>query len=374
MFNAQRSMMIKYLIQKEFLQIRRNAFLPKLIIMFPIVIMCVMPWVMQMEVKNIVVDVVDIDHTVESQRLVQQIAASNYFIFGGQKATYAEAMKDIEKGRTDVILEIRDGKYLIAANAVNGTKGSMGSAYLSQIIRTTPQPLPVRKGSGYSQGQQVSAPSLTGRAGGGSLLLYNKGQNYKLFMIPALFAIVMMLMTGFLPTLNIVSEKEAGTIEQMNVTPVSKWSFILAKLIPYWLIALFVITVCLLLAWLVYGITPAGPVWLIYVLSMLLALFFSSFGLIVSNYSDTMQQGVFVMWFFVVSIMLLSGLFTPTRSMPQWAYLTTYINPMHYFIDAIRTVFIRGGGLHETFHQVLALVGIGTLMGCWAVQSYKKNS
>ena len=345
--------MIKYLIQKEFLQIRRNAFLPKLIIMFPIVIMCVMPWVMQMEVKNIVVDVVDIDHTVESQRLVQQIAASNYFIFGGQKATYAEAMKDIEKGRADVILEIRNGKYLIAANAVNGTKGSMGSAYLSQIVTSNVK-------------HQTS--NIT------PLTLYNKGQNYKLYMIPALFAIVMMLMTGFLPTLNIVGEKEAGTIEQMNVTPVSKWSFILAKLIPYWLIALFVITVCLVLAWLVYGITPTGPVWLIYVLAMLLALFFSSFGLIVSNYSDTMQQAMFVMWFFVVSIMLLSGLFTPTRSMPQWAYLTTYINPMHYFIDAIRTVFIRGGGLHETAHQVLALTGIGTLMGCWAVQSYKKNS
>ena len=344
--------MIKYLIQKEFLQIRRNAFLPRLIVMFPIVIMCVMPWVMQMEVKNIVVDVVDIDHTVESQRLVQQIAASNYFIFGGQKSTYAEAMKDIEKGRADVILEIRDGKYLIAANAVNGTKGSMGSAYLSQIVSAP-----------------FSASSATS-----VLTLYNKQQNYKLFMIPALFAIVMMLMTGFLPTLNIVGEKESGTIEQINVTPVSKWSFILAKLIPYWLIALFVITVCLLLAWLVYGITPAGPLWLVYVLAMLLALFFSSFGLIVSNYSDTMQQAMFVMWFFVVSIMLLSGLFTPTRSMPQWAYLTTYINPMHYFIDAIRTVFIRGGGLHETAHQVLALAGIGTLMGCWAVQSYKKNS
>ena len=346
-------MTLKYLIQKEFLQIRRNAFLPKLIIMFPIVIMCVMPWVMQMEVKNIVVDVVDIDHTVDSQRLVQQIAASNYFIFGGQKATYAEAIKDIEKGKADVILEIRDGKYLIAANAVNGTKGSMGSAYLSQILR--------------GSSSFLLPPSST-------TTLYNKQQNYKLFMIPALFAIVMMLMTGFLPTLNIVGEKEAGTIEQINVTPVSKWAFILAKLIPYWLIALFVITVCLLLAWLVYGITPVGPVWLIYVLAMLLALFFSSFGLIVSNYSDTMQQAMFVMWFFVVSIMLLSGLFTPTRSMPQWAYLTTYINPMHYFIDAIRTVFIRGGSLHETAHQVLALAGIGTLMGCWAVQSYKKNS
>ena len=351
--------MIKHLIHKEFLQIRRNAFLPRLIVLFPIVIMCVMPGVMQMEVKNIVVDVVDIDRTAESQRLVQQIAVSKYFIFGGQKATYAEAMKDIEKGRADVILEIRDGKYLIAANAVNGTKGAMGSAYLSQILA-----------------QQNGNSSLIqkGTQGVSVLTLYNKGQNYKLFMIPALFAIVMMLMTGFLPTLNIVGEKEAGTIEQINVTPVPKWSFILAKLIPYWLIALFVITVCLLLAWLVYGITPAGPIWLIYVLAMLLALFFSSFGLIVSNYSDTMQQAMFVMWFFVVSIMLLSGLFTPTRSMPSWAYLTTYINPMHYFIDAIRTVFIRGGGLQHIAHQIIALLAIGLFMAVWAVQSYKKNS
>ena len=347
--------MIKYLIQKEFLQIRRNAFLPRLIVAFPIVIMCVMPWVMQMEVKNIVVDVVDIDRSVESQRLVGQIAASNYFIFGGQKSTYAEAMKDIEKGRADVILEIRDGKYFIAANAVNGTKGSMGSAYLSQIV-----------GNAAANSSLFTLHS--------SLTLYNKGQNYKLYMIPALFAIVMMLMTGFLPTLNIVGEKEAGTIEQINVTPVSKWAFILAKLIPYWLIALFVITVCLLLAWLVYGLTPAGPVWLVYVLAMLLALFFSSFGLIVSNYSDTMQQAMFVMWFFIVCLMLLSGLFTPTRSMPDWAYLTTYINSMHYFIEAIRTVFIRGGGIQHIAHQIIALLAIGSFMAVWAVQSYQKNS
>ena len=349
--------MLRYLIQKEFIQIRRNAFLPRLIVMFPIVIMCVMPWVMDMEVRNIVVDVVDIDHTAESQRLVGQIAASNYFIFGGQKAGYAEALRDVEQGNADIILEIRDGRYLIAANAVNGTKGAMGSAYLSQIVTASVKP---------------QTADIRQRAS--TLLLYNKHQNYKLYMIPALLAIVMMLMTGFLPTLNIVGEKESGTIEQINVTPVSKRAFILAKLIPYWLIALFVITVCLLLAWAIYGISCEGSILWVYVLAMLLALFFSSFGLIVSNYSDTMQQAVFVMWFFVVCIMLLSGLFTPTRSMPQWAYLTTYVNPMHYFIDAIRTVFIRGGGLHSIMHQVLALLGIGLFMGAWAVQSYKKNS
>lgn len=359
--------MLKHLIRKEFLQIRRNPFLPKLILMFPIVIMCIMPWVMNMEVKNVVVNVVDNDRSTRSLQIVHSIEASDYFIFGGQKPTYRAALAEIEHGKADMVLvipqdfgkDIDRGKMpqvLIAANAVNGTKGGMGSAYLSQIVTSHVMPTKAAIQSKVS-----------------TLLLYNKHQNYKLYMIPALLAMVVMLMTGFLPTLNIVSEKEIGTIEQINVTPVSKWAFILSKLIPYWLIAFFVITVFLILAWLIYGITPSGPIWLVYVLAMLLAMFFSSFGLIVSNYSDTMQQAVFVMWFFVMIIMLLSGLFTPTRSMPDWAYTSTYINPTHYFIDAIRTVFIRGGGFREVAHQVLALLGIGIVMSLWAVQSYKKN-
>lgn len=358
---------LTYLIRKEFLQIRRNAFLPRLIVVFPIMIMCVMPWVMNQEVKNVRVDVVDHDRSTRSQRLVHDIGASRYFIFNGQKPAYRTALREIEEGRADVAVVIprhygrdlalgRQPQVLLAVNAVNGTKGSIGSAYLSQMVAMN-----AATGTAALQ-RQVS-----------TLLLYNRHQNYKLFMIPALFAIVMMLMTGFLPALNIVGEKEAGTIEQMNVTPVSKATFILAKLIPYWIIALFVITVCLLLAWAVYGITCQSSLWWVYVLSMLLALFFSSFGLIVSNYSDTMQQAIFVMWFFVVMILLLSGLFTPVRSMPSWAYLTTYVNPMHYFIDAIRTVFIRGGDFGSISHQVLALLGIGSVMAFWAVQSYRKN-
>ena len=170
-----------------------------------------------------------------------------------------------------------------------------------------------------------------------------------------------------------MSEKEAGTIEQINVTPVNKWVFILAKLIPYWAIAMFVVTICLLLAWVVYGITPVGNIALIYLLSLLLSLFFSSFGLIISNYSDNMQQSIFIMWFFVVILIQLSGLFTPSRSMPSVVYITTYINPVRYFIDAMRTVFIRGGNFNSIAHQVLALALIGLFMGTWAVMSYKKN-
>lgn len=330
--------------------------------------MCVMPWVMNMEVKNILVDIVDNDRSTLSQQLVHEIEASKYFIFHGQQPTYAAALNNIEHSEADIAMVIpehysrditlgRMPQVLIAANAVNGTKGSMGAAYLSQIVSTNASP---------------SAAAIQSKIS--TLYLYNKHLNFKLFMIPALFAIVMMLMTGFLPTLNIVSEKEAGTIEQINVTPISKWTFILAKLIPYWVIAFFIITVCLFIAWAVYGITPKGNIALIYLLAMLLALFFSSFGLIISNYSDTMQQAIFVMWFFVVILLLLSGLFTPTRSMPSLAYLTTYINPVSYFIEAMRTVFIRGGNFSSIIHQVFALLSIGMFMGSWAVISYKKNN
>ena len=326
-----------------------------------------MPWVMNMEVKNVTVEVVDNDRSSLSQRLVHSIEASEYFLFKGQRQSYSEAIYDVDRGKADIILVVpqdfgknvslgKNMPVLIAANAVNGTKGALGSAYMSQIVAMHVAP------DVESVASKVSIQNL-----------YNKRQNYKLYMIPALLAIVLMLMCGFLPALNIVGEKEAGTMEQINVTPVNKWTFILAKMIPYWIIAMFIVTVCLLLAWGMYGVTCAGNLGLVYLLAILLALFFSSFGLIISNYSDTMQQAIFVMWFFVVCLLLLSGLFTPTRSMPEWAYATTYVNPMHYFIDGIRTVFIRGGDFASIAHQVGALLIVGLVMGTWAVVSYKKN-
>ena len=375
-------MTLKYLIQKEFLQIRRNSFMPKIIFIFPIMVMCVMPWVMNQEVKNVRVDVVDNDRSTLSQQLVHSIEASNYFIFNGLQSTYNAAFKDIETSQADIILVIprnysldltlgSNPQILIAANAVNGTKGSIGLSYLSQIVNQS---------SSIKVDFLSSSGSLSTGEGGGRgreghvLSLYNHKKSYKVFMIPALMGILMMMLCGFLPALNIVGEKEKGTIEQINVTPVSKWSFILAKLIPYWIIGMVVLTLCLLLSWGVYGITCQGPLLLIYLLAMLLALFFSSLGLIISNYSDTLQQAMLVMWFFVVCLMLLSGLFTPVRSMPYWAYLTTYVNPMHYFVDAIRTVFIRGGDFLSIAHQVLALVISSSVMAVWAVASYKKNN
>ena len=123
-----------------------------------------------------------------------------------------------------------------------------------------------------------------------------------------------------------------------------------------------------------YGITCQVNLLLVYLMAILMALTFSGIGLIISNYSDTMQQAMFVMWFIVVILMLMSGLFTPVRSMPDWAQRMTVINPMHYFIDAVRTVFVRGGDITSIRFQLVMLTLFAAGMDIWAVRSYRKNS
>ena len=367
--------MIKYLLVKELLQIKRNAFLPRLVFIFPIVIMCVMPWVMDMEVRNIGVVVVDNDHSEISTGLIERVRQSGYFIFTGTRNTNSEAVNDVETGRADVILTIpqnygrdletgRKPQLLVSANAVNGTKGSMGASYMSGIV-------------GIDAAENMKTQAVAMPTGEhdiiSELYLYNKHLDYKVFMIPALMSILMMMLCGFLPALNIVGEKESGTIEQINVTPVSRTAFIMAKLIPYWTIGMIVLSICFLLSWLVYGIVPVGSMPLLYLVSMLLAFVFSGFGLVVSNHSDTMQQAIFVMWFFVVCMMLLSGLFTPVRSMPDWAQTLTLANPIRYYIDAMRTIFVRGGGFTDVSMQICVLAVMGLAINVWAIVGYRKQ-
>jgi len=359
---------LKYLLQKEFLQIKRNKFIPRLIVMFPVMMICVAPLIADLEVRNITVIAIDNDHSSTSLALIREIEASRYFQFVGMVDSYATALKEIEKCNADVVVEIPRGfskelvlgnspEVLIAANTVNGTKGSLGTAYLSQIVAA----------AGARTKTASISPAIS------TLNLYNPRQNYKLFMIPAFMAIAMVIMGGFLPALNIVSEKEIGTIEQINVTPVSKAEFILAKLIPYWIIGFFVVTLCLVLSWITWGIVPKGNLVLVYFLCMLLALIFSSIGLLVSNVSDTMQQAMFVMWFFVVCFMLMSGLFTPISSMPEWAQQLTFINPLRYFISAIRTVFIRGGDMVSVAREAIVLAAFALTFGLFAIHTYHKN-
>ena len=362
-------MLILYLIKKEFLQMNRNHFLKVLALVYPVAVMCVFPWVMRMDVKNVAVVVVDNDHSTLSQQLVHRIEASHYFVFKGQEASYTDALSAVEQCEADVIVEVpahfernktrgEHPQILIAVNAVNGSKGMLGASYMNQIVTASVAP----EGLLTTLSQRVS-----------TLYLYNKHLDSKRLMIPSLFGILLMIICGALPALNIVAEKEAGTIEAINVTPVSKFTFIMAKLIPYWLLGILVMTICIVLTRFLYGYSCVGSLFWVYLLALLLSFCFSGLGLVISNYNDTMQQAMFVLWFFLLICLLMSGLLTPARSMPHWAYLTTYVNPVAYFIDGVRTIYVRGGGFMSILPQLLGLTLLSVFADTWAVLSYRKN-
>ena len=360
-------MILKYLLEKEFKQFFRNKFLPKLVIMFPVMVMLVIPWITTMDIKDIRVVIVDMDRSTSSKQLVLDIEKSSYFQLEMLTDYYDDALRKIEYGTADAIVEIPFGfekemivngasQVQISVNTVNGTKGTLGGNYLGQILanfsqRFSPQPH-----------FEILAQYR-----------YNQFLDYKIYMIPALMIILLIVMCGFLPTLNIVSEKERGTIEQMNVTPVSKFMFIIAKLIPYWLMGMLVLTICMALAYFVYGLYPKGNILIIYLFSLLFILSISGLALVISNYSNTMQQAMFVMFFFIMIFQLMSGLLTPIRSMPEWAQWIMLFNPPRYYVQMMRLVYLKGGSFSDLSTEFFALLGFVVFFGCWAVISYRKR-
>ena len=365
--------MLKFLLEKEFKQIFRHAFIPKLILVFPVVMMLVLPWAANQEIKNLKLSVIDNNHSAVSERLINKIVASGYFILTDVSTSYREALQSIDAGSADIIVEIPQdfendlyksglANVMISANSVNGMKGGLGSAYLSGIINDFAGELTTGQGGFF--------PSPIVR----SQFKFNPGLNYKVFMIPALFVMLLTLLTGFLPALNIVGEKELGTTEQLNVTPMNKGIFILAKLIPYWIIGFVVLSIGMGLAVLIYGLTPAGSLATIYLYAVVYILGVSGMGIVISNYSDTMQQAMYVMFFFMLIIILLSGLFTPTSSMPQWAQAITAANPLKYFMEVMRSIYLKGSSMKELLPQFYVLCGFAMLFNTWAVISYKKSS
>lgn len=371
--------MIKFLIEKEFKQIFRNSFLPRIILAMSFMMMLVMPWAANQEVRNLQLSVVDSDRSTYSERLIQKVVSSDYFKLADVSATNSYTMKSIESQKSDIIIEIQNefekdmnnneaGRVMISANSINGNKGVLGSSYLTSILADYSSELRTEYG-----GQNVAVLSEVPSFDVMTQYKFNPHLDYKVFMVPALMVMLLTMLCGYLPALNIVGEKEAGTIEQMNVTPVKKHIFILAKLIPYWIIGFVVLTFCMLLAEFVYGIYPVGNLITIFLFTTIFILVVSGFGLVVSNYSDTMQQAMFVMFFFMMILLLMSGLFTPISSMPHWAQTITIINPLRYFIQVMRLIYLKGSTFVEMIPQFFALCGFAVILNVWAILSYKKS-
>lgn len=369
---------IRFLLEKEFRQIFRNRAILLLIVVMPVIQLIILPLAANYEVRNINLSVVDHDHSTYSQKLISKVTASGYFKLTGYNHSFKEGLKLIEADQADLILEIPQGfernliredeqQLFIAVNAINGIKANLGGAYLVNIIRDYNNDirLELLPASKFNRQTAIEiSPSNW----------YNPLMKYQLFMVPGILAVLVTMIGGFLTALNIVKEKEFGTIEQINVTPIKKHHFILGKLIPFWVLGNVVFTLGLLVSWLIYGIVPIGSLLLLYGFSSIFLLAILGFGLLISTFCDTQQQAMFIMFFFMMIFILMGGLFTSIDSMPEWAKLVSRFNPVSYLVEVMRMVILKGSGLKDILSH-MGIIGLFALvLNTWAVLNYKKRN
>jgi ABC-2 type transport system permease protein len=193
-------------------------------------------------------------------------------------------------------------------------------------------------------------------------------------MVPGILVLLLTIVGTNLTSINIVKEKEIGTIEQINVTPIKKYHFILGKLIPFWIMGFVVLTIGLCIAWLAYGIIPAGSFATIYVFASVYLLAVLGLGLLISTYSATQQQATLLSFFLMMIFILLGGLYTSIDSMPVWAQWITRFNPVSYFIEVMRLVVLKGSSLADIKYYLFATMGFAIVFNSWAIISYRKRS
>lgn len=365
---------LPYLLAKEYKQMFRNWLLPVIFILLPLGMMNVIPRIATQEVKNINIAVIDCDHSTLSSRLTHKLQASEYFNLYATCPDYRTAYDMFQKGDVDLIVTIENefernlyrtggAEVMLTVNAVNGMKGALGNTYMTQIIIQYARQLNEDNGTTTQMPVKVEPRYL-----------FNQSIDYKPYMIPGLMAMTLILLVGFLPALNVVGEKERGTIEQINVTPVSRSEFILSKMIPYWSIGIFIFIFTMILAWKIHGVAPAGSAGTLFVFIVVCTLTLSSLGLIISNYSDNMRQAAMMMFFFVVIFILTGGLLSPIESMPAWAQELTRLNPLRYIITAMREIYLKGSSFVQLLSQFIPLCIFATILSIWAIRSFQKNS
>ena len=371
---------LSFILQKEFRQIFRDRTILAMMFALPIIQLIILPLAANFEVKNVNVAVVDYDRSSYSQKLINKIASSGYFRIVGNTISYHDALKLIEKNDADIMLEIPQGfernlvregsqQLNMSVDAINGTKSAIGSGYLSAVLRDFNRSLDVNINSVNSSAIiQSSVIDITYSD------WFNPRREYKYYMVPGILVLLLTLIGGFMAALNIVREKEIGTIEQINVTPMKKWQFILGKLIPFWIVGMIVFTIGLTVMYIVYGIFPKGSIPVLYLFAAIYLVALLGFGLLISTFSNSQLQAMFVAFFFMMIFMLMSGFFTSIDSMPNWARQMSNLTPVTHFITVVRLIVLKGSGLWQVRKEMYYLIGFALLLNGCAIFNYRKTS
>jgi len=368
---------ILYLIRKEFIQIFRNTFLARAIFAIPIVQMVILVPAVTFEIRNIEICVVDKDMSTESRQLISRLQGSEFFLLKHTTFNEKEADDMLHSDKCNMVLHIpenfgrnviREGndKMMVAVNAINATSAQLAWAYMRGVLQDYNAELTMQSLHSIAP-TRLSVIETTNR------FWYNPSLNYKYYMLPGILVILVTAIGLLLAGLNVVREKETGTIEQLNVTPIRKYQFITAKLIPFLIIGLIDLAFGLFIGKLLFNIPFNGSIALLFLFASLYLVAVLGLALFLSTLSSTQQQYLFVVFFILMIFILMSGIFTPAESMPLWAQQFNIINPAAYFMRVIRMVMLKGSGFSDILPDLrgIILIAIGTIS--LAIWRYRKT-
>lgn len=351
-----------------------------IIFVAPIIQLLVLANAATFDIKDLRLFVIDKDQSSISHLLVSKFEGSPYFKLAGFSYHSKAGELALERGEADLVIEIpgntekdlfrlNQAKIQLTLDAIDGTKAGLGNGYATAVIADLNQEIRSRfilsnrpQAQGIKQIEIQHSP------------WYNPEFDYRYFMVPGILVLLVTMIGAFLSAMNVVREKEIGTIEQLNVTPIKKYQFVIGKLLPFWIIGLFELALGLVVAEIFYDIPFVGQVWVIFLFAGIYLLVVLGMGLYISTTTETQQQAMFISWFFLVVFLLMSGLFTPIENMPDWAQTITLFNPVRYFIEVVRMVMLKGAGLFEIRYHILVLLAFALAINGLAVWRYRKTA
>jgi ABC-2 type transport system permease protein len=374
---------LRFLLRKEYLQIFRDRIMVAQLLLLPVIQLALLANAATFEIRSARLVVVDDDRSASSRGLVDRMRAAGRFELVGSTSSATRADEAMMRREAGVILRIprdferdlvrtRSAPVQLVLNAEDGAAAGVTLGYAQRIVSEYASELAatLHVATSSSEGPVPGHGRLDVRARG----WYNPELDYRLFMVPGILVQLVTMVATLLTALNIVREKELGTLEQLNVTPVTRGQFIAAKLIPLWSLGLVALSIGMLVARFAFHVPMRGSVLLVFGTASIYLLAALGVGLLVSTMVSTQQQAMFVTFFIILVYLLMSGLFTPVRSMPTWAQWIAQANPVMHFIEIMRAVMLRGAGLPEIARSLAILTLLAAAMFSLSVRQYAKRA
>ncbi len=369
---------LKSMLLKEFIQVFRDPKMRFIIFVFPVFQTVVFGYAVNTDVQNVKTAVYDLDNTPESRDVAARFAGSGYF----QVVEYVDSDRRMEylvnHGTVKAVIrmnrefgaELRAGRTAPLQLILDGTDSNTAGivlSYAAKITATHNERIRLEQASrAFGPFFRVGGVTMESRA------WFNDNLESRNFYVPAVIANIVFIITMLLSSMAVVREKEIGTMEQIIVTPIRRWEFILGKTVPFILIGFIDVALITLVAVFWFDVPIRGSIVLLFGATALFLMSSLGFGLVISTISKTQQQAMMSAFFFIFPAMLLSGFAFPIENMPQTVQWLTYLNPLRYYLVIIRGIFLKGVGTAVLWHQFLALFILGAAILQFAVTRFRK--